>query len=603
MNSLENQENIVNDTTEVSDKKVEPTESMQDTTEVVANTDMPVNQEGGDSLEKNKSYVGYTREELVNELQELLKKTESAVISDIKGSVESIKQAFYRLHKDKENLLQSEGDEDTVVERVADSVEETFRQLLGKYKEMKASANALLTEEKEKNLKLKEEILAKLEELTNSTDDLSTTIPAFRKLQQEWKAIGQVPQKAVNEIWKTYNKYQEKFYDLIKINNELREYDFKKNLELKNTLCLAAEKLEEEPNAVLAFNTLQKLHEEWREIGPVAKEEREAIWNRFKEASSKINKKHQAYFESLKEKEEENLRQKTAICEKAEAIDLESLKNRKGWQDKLDEILALQEEWKKIGFATKKANTKIYKRFRAACDSFFKARNIFYKALKEEMAENLDRRKALLEKAEALKTSDDWKAATEKIKELQKEWRSIGVTFKKHSDEVWEKFSAACDYIFEQREQIFSDQKATEEENLKQKRAIIDKVSEFSPTGNKEADIATLKEFMAEFDKVGFVPRKDKAAIQNEFRTLIDSKFDIVFNRQPQNYNENKKAIDESSNKYLKEYNTLKKEIASYENNILFLNSSSKKGNSLVDEMNNKISELKAKLSELSKKI
>ena len=503
----------------------------------------------------------------------------------------------------KEILLQSEGDEGTVVERVADSVEETFRQLLGKYKEMKASANALLTEEKEKNLKLKEEILAKLEELTNSTDDLSTTIPAFRKLQQEWKAIGQVPQKAVNEIWKTYNKYQEKFYDLIKINNELREYDFKKNLELKNTLCLAAEKLEEEPNAVLAFNTLQKLHEEWREIGPVAKEEREAIWNRFKEASSKINKKHQAYFESLKEKEEENLRLKTAICEKAEAIDLESLKNRKGWQDKLDEILALQEEWKKIGFATKKANTKIYKRFRAACDSFFKARNIFYKALKEEMAENLDRRKALLEKAEALKTSDDWKAATEKIKELQKEWRSIGVTFKKHSDEVWEKFSAACDYIFEQREQIFSDQKATEEENLKQKRAIIDKVSEFSPTGNKEADITTLKEFMAEFDKVGFVPRKDKAAIQNEFRTLIDSKFDIVFNRQPQNYSDNKKAIDESSNKYLKEYNTLKKEIASYENNILFLNSSSKKGNSLVDEMNNKISELKAKLSELSKKI
>lgn len=603
MNSLENQENIVNDTTEVSDKKVEPTDSMQDTTEVVANTDMPENKEGGDSLEKNKSYVGYTREELVNELQELLKKTEGAVITDIKGSVESIKQAFYRLHKDKENLLQSEGDEGTVVERVADSVEETFRQLLGKYKEMKASANALLTEEKEKNLKLKEEILAKLEELTNSTDDLSTTIPAFRKLQQEWKAIGQVPQKAVNEIWKTYNKYQEKFYDLIKINNELREYDFKKNLELKNTLCLAAEKLEEEPNAVLAFNTLQKLHEEWREIGPVAKEEREAIWNRFKEASSKINKKHQAYFESLKEKEEENLRQKTAICEKAEAIDLESLKNRKGWQDKLDEILALQEEWKKIGFATKKANTKIYKRFRAACDSFFKARNIFYKALKEEMAENLDRRKALLEKAEALKTSDDWKAATEKIKELQKEWRSIGVTFKKHSDEVWEKFSAACDYIFEQREQIFSDQKATEEENLKQKRAIIDKVSEFSPTGNKEADIATLKEFMAEFDKVGFVPRKDKAAVQNEFRSLVDSKFDIVFNRQPQNYNENKKAIDESSNKYLKEYNMLKKEIASYENNILFLNSSSKKGNSLVDEMNNKISELKAKLSELSKKI
>lgn len=603
MSNLENQENIVNDTTENSDKIVESTESMQDTTEVVEATDVPVNQEIEGGAEENKSYVGYTREELVNELQELLKKTESAVINDIKGSVEAIKQTFYRLQKEKENPLSSEDGEDTVVERVVDSVEETFKQLLGKYKEMKASANALLTEEKEKNLKLKEEILAKLEELTNSTDDLSTTIPAFRKLQQEWKAIGQVPQKAVNEIWKTYNKYQEKFYDLIKINNELREYDFKKNLELKNTLCVAAEKLEEEPNAVLAFNTLQKLHEEWREIGPVAKEEREVIWNRFKEASSKINKKHQAYFESLKEKEEENLRLKTAICEKVESIDIESLQSRKHWQDKLDEILALQEEWKKIGFATKKANVKIYRRFREACDKFFKAKNNFYKTLKEEMTENLNRRKALLEKAEALKTSDDWKAATEKIKELQKEWRSIGVTVKKHSDEVWEKFSAACDYIFEQRNQIFSDQKATEEENLKQKRAIIDKVSEFSPTGNKDADIATLKEFMAEFDKVGFVPRKDKAAVQNEFRSLVDSKFDIVFNRQPQNYNENRKAIDESSNKYLKEYNTLKKEIASYENNILFLNSSSKKGNSLVDEMNNKISELKAKLSELSKKI
>lgn len=603
MSNLENQENIVNDTTENSDKIVESTESMQDTTEVVEAADVPVNQEIEGGAEENKSYVGYTREELVNELQELLKKTESAVINDIKGSVEAIKQTFYRLQKEKENPSSSEDGEDTVVEKVIDSVEETFKQLLGKYKEMKASANALLTEEKEKNLKLKEEILAKLEELTNSTDDLSTTIPAFRKLQQEWKAIGQVPQKAVNEIWKTYNKYQEKFYDLIKINNELREYDFKKNLELKNTLCVAAEKLEEEPNAVLAFNTLQKLHEEWREIGPVAKEEREVIWNRFKEASSKINKKHQAYFESLKEKEEENLRLKTAICEKVESIDIESLQSRKHWQDKLDEILALQEEWKKIGFATKKANVKIYRRFREACDKFFKAKNNFYKAIKEEMAENLNRRKALLEKAEALKTSDDWKAATEKIKELQKEWRSIGVTVKKHSDEVWEKFSAACDYVFEQRNQIFSDQKASEEENLKQKRAIIDRVSEFLPTGNKDADIATLKEFMAEFDKVGFVPRKDKAAIQNEFRSLVDSKFDIVFNRQPQNYNENKKAIDESSNKYLKEYNTLKKEIASYENNILFLNSSSKKGNSLVDEMNNKISELKAKLSELSKKI
>lgn len=606
MSSLENQDNVVNNN---------PIEnSVEQTAEVTENT-QDVQVETTDTQEEaveaedvavpevvevapEKSYSNHTREELVEELRKMLQNSKESMIGEIKNSVEAIKQAFYKLQKEKDSLSEEQSEE--VVERVADSVEESFKELLVKYKELKASANAILDEEKKQNLKLKVELLEKLEALTNSTEDLSTTIPAFRKLQQEWKAIGQVPQEAVTEIWKNYNKYQEKFYDLIKINNELREYDFKKNLELKNALCITAEKLEEEPNAVLAFNTLQKLHEEWREIGPVAKEEREAIWNRFKEASSKINKKHQAYFESLKEKEMENLRLKTALCERVEAIEIENLKTKKQWQDKIDEILAIQEEWKKIGFATKKANTKIFKRFREACDKFFKAKNAFFKGLKEEMAENLAKRKLLLEKVEELKASENWKEAAESVKELQKEWRKIGATVKKHSDEIWEKFSAACDYIFEQKNQISSEMKAVEIENLSQKRALVQKANEFTPTGDRNSDVAALKELSAEFDKIGFVPIKEKAAVNSEFRRVIDSKFDIVFDRKSK---ADHKSLDENSNKYLKEYNALKKEIASYENNILFLTSSSKKGNSLVDEMNKKIEELKAKLSQLSEKL
>lgn len=592
MSNLENQDNILNNPIENS------AENMTEITTNVPNADQVASPLNEEAVSHEKSYINHTREELVKELSDMINNAKDNVVGEIKHSVEAIKQAFYKQQKEKDSLL-SQGSE--VVEKVVDSVEEAFKELLGKYKDMKASANALLAEEKEKNLKLKEDILTKLEELTNSTDDLSTTIPAFRKLQQEWKNIGQIPQSAVTEIWKTYNKYQEKFYDLIKINNELREYDFKKNLELKTALCATAEKLEDEPNAVLAFNTLQKLHEEWREIGPVAKEERETIWNRFKEASTKINKKHQAYFESLKEQEEENLKLKTALCEKVEAIDLGKLKTRKQWQDKIEEILAIQEEWKKIGFATKKANNKIFKRFREACDRFFKAKNSFYKGIKEEMAENLAKRKVLLEKAEALKATENWKEASETVKELQKEWRKIGATVKKHSDEIWEKFSAVCDYIFDQKNQISSEARAVEEDNLKQKRALVEKVNEFVPTGDRNNDVAALKEIMAEFDKIGFVPIKEKASINSEFKKAVDSKFDIVFDRKTRK--EDNKVLDEASNKYLKEYNALKKEIAAYENNILFLTSSSKKGNSLVDEMNKKIEELKAKLSQLSDKL
>jgi len=389
MSNLENNEDQLNNAV---DNSLETTNL--DTSS--AEEQQPVVEATADEQPANKNYSQLSRQELLDGLRELLI---DPVIENIKTPVELIKQAFYR-QKEGENSIIEEGAE--LVDKITDKLEEEFKELLAKYKDMKAAANALLAEQQEKNLVLKREILAKLEKLSLSEDDLSTKIPAFRKLQQEWKAVKEVPATAVNEIWKAYNKYQEKFYDLIKLNNEFREYDFKKNLELKNSLIAAAEKLEEEPNAVLAFNTLQKLHEEWREIGPVAKDEREAIWNRFKEASTKINKKHQAYFEQLKAKEEENLRQKTALCEKVEAIDIASIASRRQWEDKSAEISAIQEEWRGIGYATKKHNTKIYRRFREACDKFYKTKNSYYKSLKEEMTQNLQKKRQLIEEMEAL---------------------------------------------------------------------------------------------------------------------------------------------------------------------------------------------------------
>ena len=614
MSNLENQENIVNDTTENSDKIVGSTESIQDTTEVVEATDVPVNQEIEGGAEENKSYVGYTREELVNELQELLKKTESAVINDIKGSVEAIKQTFYRLHKEKENPLSSEDGEDTVVERVVDSVEETFKQLLGKYKEMKASANALLTEEKEKNLKLKEEILAKLEELTNSTDDLSTTIPAFRKLQQEWKAIGQVPQKAVNEIWKTYNKYQEKFYDLIKINNELREYDFKKNLEKKTQLCEAAEKLADESDVISAFHQLQDLHQEYRETGPVEKELREQVWQRFKAASTIINKRHQQHFEEIRAEEEDNLVKKTALCEKIEGIVKQERKNSGDWDNHSKEIIALQQEWKTIGFTPQKMNTKIFERFRAACDEFFTKKGEYFKELKDKYAENAKRKQELVAKAQELKDSTDWKKTSDKLIALQKEWKTIGMVPKRLGDQLWEDFLTACNHFFEARNAVHADERNEERENLAKKNEIIEKLKQLA-----EGAVENLQEEMRkltdEFNKIGHVPFKEKDKMFKEYHDILDKlhktlnvkasrhRMDNFRNNLKKVAQRGENAIDNERGRLMRRFEQLKQEINTYENNIGFLNISSKKGNSLIDDMNRRVQKLKDELAETKQKI
>ncbi|MDR0828895.1 MAG: DUF349 domain-containing protein [Prevotellaceae bacterium] len=539
-----------------------------------------------------KNYFSLSREELVEEMRELL--VEPA-FENIRATAETIKQAFYK--KQKPNNQQVDDAENAVaekIEQVVDAIEGEFKELLTKYRELKASANAKIEEQKVKNLERKQAILAKLEELTSSTDDLNVTISAFHKLQNEWKKIEQVPQSMVTDIWKAYNRYQEQFYDLMKIHNQLRDYDFKKNLEAKTVLCVTAEKLESEQDAVMAFQQLQKLHEEWREIGPVAREIREEIWTRFKEASAKINKKHQSYFESLKETETENLRLKSEICETIESVDLEKLKTFKQWDSKSKEIAELQEQWKAIGAVPRKVNGKIFKRYRNASDTFFRAKSAFLKETKEQFSQNLEKRKSLAAQAEELKSSTDWKVTGDKLAELQKEWKKVGTISRKYSDAIWEKFSAACDYFFEQRKANSSGKRNEEVENLKLKYEILEKIKGFTPSGNRDEDITAMKEFMAEFNKVGFVPFKDKSKLQSTFVEITDQKFDEIRGRKGGAKTEKSSRGGGNS-----QYTELKKQLRTYENNIEFLSSTSKKGNLLLEQMSKKVAELKAQLAKL----
>ena len=550
---------------------------------------------------KDKKSVSLSREELVEQLRELLVEP---IYENIRTAAEAIKVQFYKRQKQEFEAKKREV-QDTVAEKtepVVDELEQEFKELFAKYREIKTAANAKIEEQKLKNLERKQAILEKLEKLTSSAEDLSTTIPAFRKLQSEWKKIEQVPQNMVTEIWKQYSRYQEKFYDLVKINNDLRDLDFKRNYEMKVGLCELAEKLEGETDAVLAFHHLQKLHEDWREIGPVAREVREEIWSRFKEASSKINKKHQAYFESLKDKEEENLRLKTDLCEKIEQIDFSQLKSFKQWDAKSAEVMALQNEWKEIGNASQKQNVKIFKRFRNACDSFFKNKNNFFQAAKTELAQNLEKKRELLAKAEELKTSTEWREATDKFIELQKEWKQIASSSRQYADGIWRKFAAACDYFFEQKELNFNLNKKKEEQaNLKQKEEIIKKIKNYTPTGNRSDDTSAIKELMTQFSKVGFVPIKAKKKLQDKFVAEVDIKFEEV--RSFGGGGNRRTGGGSERARLFKQHDTLKNEINTYENNIGFLTSSSKKGNALVDMMNEKVAKLKQELEKIVEKI
>lgn len=538
-----------------------------------------------DTLETNFNVLN--RQELLDKAKELLK---SASALSIKESMEAIKQSFYRKLKAEIGTI-GEG-----TELIPDELEIQFKAVLAQYKEKKAAENKVLDAEKEKNYEQKKAVLEKLDKLIASPDDLSETLNAFHKLRQEWKQIAQVPQDKVNELWKLYSQYQEKFYDLIKINNELRDYDFKKNLELKTSLCEKAERLAEESDVLSASKTLQKFHEDWREIGPVAREVREEIWQRFKNASTVINKKHQALFELSQEEEEALVKIKEEICTEIEGLDLTS-KSHKKWEDSTQIIIELQKKWKDTASAPRKVEKKLYKRFRNACDAFFKAKNEFFKSIKKEFTSNLEKKKALCELAESLKDSTEWKETSDKFIEIQKEWKTIGATSKKQSDAIWHRFIAACDYFFDQKDKNLSGKKTEEQTNLKSKKEIIAKIEAFEKSGDSAADLAALKALSTEFNAIGHVPFKEKDKLFKAFKKATDKQFEAF----QQIKNSGKKVTDDRK-RLMKEYTQLRSDIATYENNIGFFASSKKATNMLV-EMNKKIDILKEKLVDIEKKI
>lgn len=561
------------------------------------------------SEEVLEDYNDYTEGQLVEAAKELMK-SNPETYSSIKGNMEAIKHAFYRRLKNKnEELLHKfieNGGKKEDFSPVINPLEEELREILNKFKEKRRFEIARAEEEKNENLNKKKKILDDIKALLDSEEDFSVKLPQLKKLQQDWRDVGVVPASEVNSLWKNYQLYIENFYDNLKINNELRDYDFRKNLEAKVALCEQAEQLQDEKEILTAFRKLQALHEEWREIGPVSRENRESIWTRFKNASTVINKRHHDYFDQLRNSELENLEKKKALCEKLESIDLTSFNTYKEWQSKAEEIMAIQEEWKSIGFAPKKDNVTIYERFRTACDNFFKAKNSYYKNAKEQAVVNLNKKIALCEKAESLKDSTDWKQTTDILVQLQKEWKTIGAVPKKQSDVVWNRFVSACDYFFEQKNLQTKSLKDEQEENLKKKKELIEKINSLEIGEDTNKSYADLKALIAEWNEVGHVPYKEKDKLYKAYKTAIDAQFDklnldqasrrmnvFMSNLQELKGKGQEKAFYAEHRKLLRQYETLNHEISTYENNIAFFSSSSKGVSGMVKELELKINKMK----------
>ena len=556
-----------------------------------------------------------TKEEILAKLKEVVADVENVAKPEIDG----LKQSFYKLHNAEQEaarklFIENGGAAENFVPQT-DSVEEEFKNIMSVIKEKRSALTAELEKQKEMNLQVKLSIIEELKELVESPDDANKSYTEFKKLQQQWNEVKLVPQAKVNELWKNYQLYVEKFYDLLKLNNEFREYDFKKNLEIKTHLCEAAEKLADEADVVSAFHQLQKLHQEFRDTGPVAKELRDEIWARFKAASTTVNRRHQQHFEALKEVEQHNLDQKTVICEIIEAIDYKELTNFASWESKTQEVIALQNKWKTIGFAPQKMNVKIFERFRKACDEFFRKKGEFFKTLKEGMNENLEKKRALCEKAEALKDSTDWKATADELTKLQKEWKTIGPVAKKYSDAVWKRFISACDYFFEQKNKATSSQRSVEQENLEQKKAIIEKLNAIDDQMDTEEATQLVRDLMKEWNGIGHVPFKEKDRIYKQYHSQIDKLFErfniSASNKKLSNFKSTISSIQEGSpqalyrerEKLVRAFDNMKNELQTYENNLGFLTTSSKKGNSLLTEINRKVEKLKADIELVKEKI
>ena len=597
-----------------------PGTTPENTAEEVVTNETPDAEVKTDEVAAGEETVATTGKLSKEEILEKLTGLVGAAADATRNEVEALKQAYYKIHRSevdelKKAFLTAGGEEKDFV-APEDETESKIKELLNVYKEKRA---AILAEEervKAANYALKLQLIDQLKALTESQEDFNKLYNDFKDIQQRWKEVKAVPQEHVSELWKNYQIYSEKFYDIIKINNQFRDYDFKKNLEMKTALCETVEKLQTEPDVISAFHQLQKLHQQWREIGPVAKELRENLWSRFKAASTIINKRHQEHFEGLKAKEQENLEAKTAICEQIENIDFPALKSFKDWEEKNKEVIALQDKWKTIGFAPKKSNVKIFERFRAACDVYFNRKSEFYKNIKDEMEKNLELKKVLCEKAEALKDSTDWKSTTEKMIALQKEWKTIGSVARKHSDAVWKRFISACDYFFEQKNKNASSQKSVEQTNLAAKKALIEKINTIDEADHDEA-LAALKGYMTEWNTIGHVPFKEKDKIYKEYHEAVDKQFDrLKVDQNDRKMQTFRNSLSDMSNgergkgklygereKLMRMYERMKNELQTYENNIGFLSISSKGGGGLLKEMERKIDKLKDEMALIIKKI
>jgi hypothetical protein len=607
----------------IEQEKKEPIETEPDIIESKP-TETEFVSESVDNLpEKKKEKTDSDIEQLDKE--QIIEKLSILVQEDIsegsKTGVEALKQAFYKIKRVETDAAKKAfveaGNPEADFKSEEDSFETKLKELLGIFKEKRATQTAEIEKIKEENLEVKKAIIERLKELIEKNDDFYKIYNEFRKLQQQWKEVKLIPQSAANNLWKEYQLYSEKFYDLLKINNEMRDYDFKKNMELKQALCVAVEKLDEEKDIVSAFFQLQKFHQEWRETGPVAREFREEIWERFKKASTVINKKHQSYFEDLRSLEQRNLEEKTSLCEEIENIDYAQLNNFKEWNKQNKKVLDIQEKWKTIGFAPKKHNVKIFDRFRLACDVFFTKKSEFYKEVKDSIELNLEKKSALCEQAEALKDSQDWKEATNKLIALQKEWKTIGPVARKHSEAIWKRFISACDYFFEQKNNHFSSQKTEEVENLKKKKEIIADIDALEEAIPAPEAISKIREYIAEFNRIGFVPFKEKDKVYDEFREAVDKQFDRLkvdeSERRLQSFRSNvndlasggksKNRLYSERERLMRNYERLRGDIQTYENNIGFLSASSKGGSGLIKEMQRKIESLKEELKLIEKKI
>ena len=496
---------------------------------------------------------------------------------------------------------EAQADEEPVSVNPFAEIERGFKNLYGQYKTKKAAFVQDLEKKKEDNYRDKMEIIEELKALVEKQDDLSQAFPLFREIQNRWRATGPVPQAKMKDTYDTYQHYVEMFYDYVKINKELRDLDFKKNLEAKEELCRKAEALDSEENPVEAFRTLQKLHEQWKELGPVSKDKRNEIWDRFKAATAVINKKHQAYFESQKGNQKENFEAKTALCEKVEALAKQEVKDSNTWNELSKQIEEIQKEWKKIGFASKKDNQKVYDRFRAACDEFFAKKRDFYTGFKDQMQENLEKKIALCEKAEAIKDSTEWKKTADELVELQKQWREIGPVSRKKSEQIWKRFRAACDEFFNNRDKQMKDKDSQFNDNLSKKLSLIDEIKSFVDDGNKDVKEA-LRDFQERWNAIGFVPFRDKTRVQDSFRSAISEKFGDLREAGGRAYGKAEKAVRTERDRLVQKFLKKEQDIQTWENNMGFF-SKSKNAEALLEELNKKIDVAKQELAELEQKI